>query len=56
LFIKDIIIETFPEIAICLTGNYKVVPVLLTKHHAMKAFWGVDVELHSFFDLGTRWR
>jgi hypothetical protein len=28
----------------------------LTKHHAMKAHWGVDVQLHSFFDLGTRWR
>jgi hypothetical protein len=35
----------------------KVVPVLfLTKHHAMKAYWGVEVWLHSFFDLGTRWR
>jgi len=21
----------------------KVVPVLLTKHHAMKAYWGVEV-------------
>jgi hypothetical protein len=21
----------------------KVVPVLLTKHHAMKAYWGVDI-------------
>jgi hypothetical protein len=28
----------------------------LTKHHAMKAFWGVDVYLHAFFDVGTRWR
>jgi hypothetical protein len=28
----------------------------LTKHHAMKAYWGVEVQLHSFFDLGTRWR
>jgi hypothetical protein len=28
----------------------------LTKHHAMKAYWGVEVYLHSFFDLGTRWR
>jgi hypothetical protein len=26
----------------------------LTKHHAMKAYWGV--ELHSFFDLGIRLR
>jgi hypothetical protein len=28
----------------------------LTKHHAMKAYWGVEVYLHTFFDLGTRWR
>jgi hypothetical protein len=21
----------------------------------MKAYWGVDVQLHAFFDLGTRW-
>jgi hypothetical protein len=37
-------------------GKGKVVPVLLTKHHAMKAYWEVKVYLHSFFDLGTRWR
>jgi hypothetical protein len=28
----------------------------LTKHNAMKAYWGVKVLLLSFFDLGTRWR
>jgi hypothetical protein len=22
----------------------------------MKAYWGVKVQLHAFFDLGTRWR
>jgi hypothetical protein len=22
----------------------------------MKAYWGVEVEVHSFFDLGARWR
>jgi hypothetical protein len=22
----------------------------------MKAYWGVEVELHAFFDFGTRWR
>jgi hypothetical protein len=22
----------------------------------MKAYWGVEVELHTLFDLGTRWR
>jgi hypothetical protein len=26
-------------------------PVLLTKHHAVKAYWG-----HAFFDLGTMWK
>jgi hypothetical protein len=28
----------------------------LTKHHAMKTYWGVEVWLHEFFDLGTRCR
>jgi hypothetical protein len=22
----------------------------------MKVYWGVEVQLHTFFDLGTRWR
>jgi hypothetical protein len=35
----------------------KVVPVLpLTDHHAMKAYWGMEVQLHPFFDFGTRRR
>jgi hypothetical protein len=34
----------------------KVVPVLLTKHHAMKSYGGVELYLYSFFDHGTRWR
>jgi hypothetical protein len=28
----------------------------LTKHHAMKAYWGAEVQLHSFFYLIIRWR
>jgi hypothetical protein len=28
----------------------------LTKHHAMKMYWGVEVKLHEFFDLGPTWR
>jgi hypothetical protein len=29
----------------------KVVPVLpLTEHHAMKVYWGVEVQLHPFFE------
>jgi hypothetical protein len=38
-------------------GKGKVVSVLpLTEHHAMKACWGVEVQLHPFFDLCTRRR
>jgi hypothetical protein len=38
-------------------GKSKVVLVLFsTERHAMKAYWGVEVQLHSLFDLGTRWR
>jgi hypothetical protein len=28
---------------------------LLTEYQAIKVCWGVEVQLHSFFDLGTRW-
>jgi hypothetical protein len=28
----------------------------LTEHHVMNVYWGVEVYLHSFFNLGTRWR
>jgi hypothetical protein len=35
----------------------KVVSVLpLTEHHAVKAYWGVEVQLHPFFDLCARRR
>jgi hypothetical protein len=33
----------------------KVKSLCLTKHHAVKAYWGVEVKLHSFFDFGTRY-
>jgi hypothetical protein len=33
----------------------KVVPVLLTDHHIMKAYWGSG-GLAPLFDLGSRWR
>jgi hypothetical protein len=34
-----------------------IVPVIfLAEHHTMKAYWGEEVQLHTFFDLGTRWR
>jgi hypothetical protein len=29
---------------------------ILTEHNVMKAYWGVKVYLHAFFDLGIRWR
>jgi hypothetical protein len=31
-------------------------PCALTKHHTMKAYWGVEIQLHAFLDLGIRWR
>jgi hypothetical protein len=38
-------------------GKGEVVPVLfLTEHHAMKAYWGVEVQLYAFFDLSNRWK
>jgi hypothetical protein len=38
-------------------GEVKVkLSLWLTKHHAIRAYWGVEVQLHTFFDLGTRWR
>jgi hypothetical protein len=30
--------------------------LFLTEPHAMEAYWGVELQLHSFFDLGNRWR
>jgi hypothetical protein len=37
-------------------GKAKVVPLLPPEHHAMKAYWRVEVELHQFLDPGTRRR
>jgi hypothetical protein len=37
-------------------GKGKVVPVFLTKHHAMKAYWGSGGITPLIIDLGTRWR
>jgi hypothetical protein len=34
----------------------KVVPVLSTEHHAMKAYWGSRGIAPRIIDLGTRWR
>jgi len=34
----------------------KVVPVLLTQDHAMKAYWGNGVIAQHVLDLGTGWR
>jgi hypothetical protein len=33
----------------------KVVPVFNYVPHCENV-WGVEVQLHAFFDLGTRWR
>jgi hypothetical protein len=37
-------------------GKGKVVPVLLTEHHAMKAYWGSGDIAPRILDLGTSWR
>jgi hypothetical protein len=37
-------------------GKDKVVPVLLTEHHAMTVYWGNGGIDPSILDLGTRWR
>jgi hypothetical protein len=34
----------------------KVVPVILTEHHAMKGFWGSGGIAQHIPDLGTRWK
>jgi hypothetical protein len=34
----------------------KVVPILLTKHHAMKTYWGSGGIALCIIDLGTGWR
>jgi len=39
----------------CIKVNVKLF-LCLTMNHAMKACWGVEIYLHAFFDLGTRWR
>jgi hypothetical protein len=31
-----------------------VISLCLIKHHAMKTYGGMEVQIHSFFDLGTR--
>jgi hypothetical protein len=37
-------------------GKGKRFPVLLTEHHAMKAYWGSGGVASRILDLGTRWR
>jgi hypothetical protein len=41
----------------CKVKKGKVVPALfLTKHHAMKAYWGSGCITARILNLGTRWR
>jgi hypothetical protein len=37
-------------------GKSKVVPVLLTEHNAMKAYWGNGYIAPRVFELGNGWR
>jgi len=42
-------------VIICKKKKLKVkLSLCLTKHHTLKAYWGVKVQFHTFFDLGTR--
>jgi hypothetical protein len=34
----------------------KVVSLILTEHHAMKAYWGSGGTAPRILDLGIRWR
>jgi hypothetical protein len=43
--------EELKRSVVYVEGKGKVVPVLLTKHHDMKAYWGVEVQLHAFLTL-----
>jgi len=45
------------EMSRIFTMDGKVVPVLpLIQHHAIKAYWGVEVQLHTLSEIGTRRR
>jgi hypothetical protein len=38
-------------------GKAKVkLSLCFTKHYAMKTYWGMEVQLHTLFDLGSIWR
>jgi hypothetical protein len=37
-------------------GEGKIIPVLLTEHHTMKAYWGSGGIAPRILDLVTRWR
>jgi len=37
-------------------GKGKVVPVILTEHHAMKAYWQSGGIAPCIIEHGTRWR
>jgi len=37
-------------------AKVKVKSLYLTKHHAMKTYWEMDVQFHAFYDLGIRQR
>jgi len=39
-----------------ITPLFEASPYALLEHHATKVYWGVEVQLHAFFDVGTRWR
>jgi hypothetical protein len=51
-----VIAMLLPSIFLKSKGKGKVVPVLLTEHHAMKAYWGSGAIVPRILDLGTTWK
>jgi hypothetical protein len=49
-------IHRIPQLLCKGKGICKVVPLLSTKHHAMKAYWGSADIATRILNLGTRWR
>jgi hypothetical protein len=50
--------EINPIIAPVVTTRVKVYvkSLSLTKHRAMKTYWGMEVYIHAFLELGSSWR
>jgi hypothetical protein len=47
---------TLPHTRVCIYIYVHIKSLCLTKHHAMKAYWGSGGIAPRILDLGTRWR